>query len=315
MPCRPLSRFLAASAFLNIVYGHEAWEFLLTGACDSLRQLNGMTFRWHGRTLGGSPFWKAIGAEEYIYYDPDCDGNTDGTPRWIIDHGAPNVSAHADLDGDRKCHYFARINAPPDGNAHHPPAHGKWTMYCDSEWTTQYLILLEITSTTTTVTTTTKTVTEVENISTKFMFEGACTFKESLNHMVFELAGSLPDGSPFYRANTVELYLYHDAACDGEGPLAVPTWVLDFSHPIHSASACEHHASFDSCPGTFTRPPAVASWKMFCGELGWQDVPISLRDVSGDDPLPLGSALVVSSARALGPQTALLAFLLRLLAK
>jgi len=124
----------------------------LSGACDAKQDLNGVSFMLLGNTLSGAPYWKALHKEEFIFWDPDCDGSGDGTPRWIIDAHAPNTSASRDLDGDRRCQYHARINS---ADTTRPPESGWWTMECEGVRSEYFLVLMEVTTTTEVPTTST----------------------------------------------------------------------------------------------------------------------------------------------------------------
>eukprot|EP00445_Apocalathium_hangoei_P009864 CAMPEP_0203873546 /NCGR_PEP_ID=MMETSP0359-20131031/19806_1 /ASSEMBLY_ACC=CAM_ASM_000338 /TAXON_ID=268821 /ORGANISM="Scrippsiella Hangoei, Strain SHTV-5" /LENGTH=169 /DNA_ID=CAMNT_0050792247 /DNA_START=68 /DNA_END=573 /DNA_ORIENTATION=- len=132
-----------AASVVSATHG-EPWMFTLTGACDVEGGIDGMSFVKQGNTLSGAPYYKAMHAEKYIYYDPDCMGSTDGTARWIIDDDKPNVTRDRDLDADGACNYIARVNSQ---DISHPPTSGEWIMNCAGNYQPQFLILLEVTTT------------------------------------------------------------------------------------------------------------------------------------------------------------------------
>mmetsp|Transcript_3609 Transcript_3609/g.8231 ORF Transcript_3609/g.8231 Transcript_3609/m.8231 type:complete len:347 (+) Transcript_3609:93-1133(+) len=307
----------------------DPWMYTLTGACDAQNDVNGMTFVKQGNTLSGAPYYKALSAWRFLYYDPDCQSSQDGTPRWILDDQRPDVNKTRDLDGDGSCDYIGQLNSE---DTSHPPATGEWTMLCDGVYTTRYLILLEGTSTTTTTmakastsTTTsrkagegdateefgdvygTKTTTTTKNTKTSLMLGGACPYKAALNGLTFDVVGTAADGSPIYKARGIDEYIYHDADCDGAGNVTAARWVFDNSKPSSTATKdldgdgnCTYHASLDSAPGGTSRPPASAEWSMYCGEAsGWMSVGLTLQEVPAGDAKATHD-LVINSARRNG---------------
>lgn len=117
----------------------------LSGACDYKSTLNGMTFEYAGRTADGAPFYKAHGANEYLYHDGDCDGSGGNeAARWILDSDKPSSASRSDLDGDRKCDYHARVNSASTGTDK-PPSMATWRMYCgDDVWKDMTVTLREV---------------------------------------------------------------------------------------------------------------------------------------------------------------------------
>jgi len=291
----------------------EPWMFTLTGACDVEGGIDGMSFVKQGNTLSGAPYYKAMHAEKYIYYDPDCMTSTDGTPRWIIDDDKPDVTRDHDLDGDGMCNYIARMNS---GDTSHPPTSGEWTMNCAGNYQLQFLILLEVTTTappTTSIqalsgagttkwmpTTVTTTRAPVFHAPGSLTLSGACAYKRAMNGLTYDLAGTSADGWPFYKAKGVEEYIYHDADCDGAGPNIVSMWLLDSDKPNTTATRdldgdgkCNYHARLDSTPGKMF--PTSAAWRMYCGEAeGWISVELTLKETS--DKVLGTSNMVISSA-------------------
>lgn len=121
---------------------HRTAEVLyLKGACDYYYNLDGAAFVLQGTTVGGSPFYKAEGENYYIYFDPDCDGGSNGFARWLLDADAPRPHQPEDLDGDGACKYLARADL---GSAAEPPSSASWLMYCREGWQAQLIHLDEV---------------------------------------------------------------------------------------------------------------------------------------------------------------------------
>lgn len=81
-------------------------------------------YHQEGVTASGSPYYGSSAGENFLYFDPDCNGA--GEPaRWIISSEAPNTSAAYALAG--ACTYKARIDSvDPVG----PPERGVWVVFC-----------------------------------------------------------------------------------------------------------------------------------------------------------------------------------------
>lgn len=122
--------------------------FQLDGACPYKDFLNDLVYVLEGETLDGAPYYKALGAEEYLYHDSECDGsildNIDLPSRWVLDAQRPSPEARHDLDGDWQCDYHARLLS--SDNISRLPLTSSWTMFCGSVdgWITLPLDLREI---------------------------------------------------------------------------------------------------------------------------------------------------------------------------
>jgi len=306
---RLLAGVVAVAASVVSASQGEPWMFTLTGACDVEGGIDGMSFVKQGNTLSGAPYYKAMHAEKYIYYDPDCMTSTDGTPRWIIDDSKPDVTRDHDLDADGACNYIARVNSRETS---HPPTSGEWTMNCAGNYQLQFLILLELTTTGTLTTTmqgagtntvmTTTTRAPVFDAPRSLTLSGACAYKRAMNGLTYDLAGTTADGWPFYKAKGVDEYIYHDADCDGAGTNTVAMWVLDSSKPNTTAlydldgdGRCTYHARIESTGRKMF--PTSATWRMYCGEAaGWVSVDLILKEAS-DKSLLAGSTVISSATR------------------
>jgi len=311
---RLLAGVVAVAASVVSASHGDPWMYTLTGACNIEGGIDGMSFVKQGNTLSGAPYYKAMHAEKYIYYDPDCMTSTDGTPRWIIDDSKPDVTRDHDLDGDGMCNYIARIDSE---DTSHPPTSADWTMNCAGNYQLQFLILLEVTTTTTMAptgastpkvlpdnltTTVTSTRAPVPNAPRSLTLSGACAYKRAMNGLTYDLAGTTADGWPFYKAKGVDEYIYHDADCDGAGTNTVAMWVLDSSKPNTTAlydldgdGRCTYHARIESTGRKMF--PTSATWRMYCGEAaGWVSVDLILKEAS-DKSLLAGSTVISSATR------------------
>lgn len=287
--------------------------YTVSGACDVQGSINGLTFLKRGVTLSGAPWFQAIDSETYLYWDPDCMGSTDGTPRWIIDHDKPDVTKKSDLDNDHFCDYVGRINSD---DLRQPPVQGLWTLNCGGTWQQSYIILLEGTTTQIApaqgsgklVRTTTTMMSHLapsakEVPESSWELSGACELKNFLNGLVYDQVGTTADGRPFFKAQTLSEYIYFDRDCDGLGGAdPKPRWLLDNSRPSTTAlqdldedGECNYHARLD---GSTQRPPASATWRMYCGaaEGGWANVDLRLQEVQEAAPAPTARSAILSSA-------------------
>lgn len=140
------SNDLTMSTTPNPIVG--ASGLVLTGKfCPDKSYLNYMEFLRMGTTASGAPYYKALGLEQYIYYDPSCAGEPRGKPRWIIDADAPDTTRKSDLDGDGACNYHARVSST---DITCPPASAMWRVYCDDQWKDTWVILSARTTSSTT---------------------------------------------------------------------------------------------------------------------------------------------------------------------
>mmetsp|Transcript_38495 Transcript_38495/g.110515 ORF Transcript_38495/g.110515 Transcript_38495/m.110515 type:complete len:339 (+) Transcript_38495:44-1060(+) len=321
---RPVSRMakllsaVAATALsVASAYG-DPYMFTITGACDYHDRIDGSNFVKQGQTASGAPYYKAMHSETYIYYDPDCMASQDGTPRWIIGVVKPSTTSAHDLDGDGFCDYIGRIDSTDTSR---PPTSAEWTMHCHGTYRQQYIFLLEGTTTAQATastpapsarTTTQEAATTAPPSATSpkaLLLSGAWAWKGFMNGQTLELAGYTADGSPFYKGQTTEEYLYYDPDCDGAGTNTEARWVLDDRLPSTTAAAdldadgtCKYHARAEG-QGAGLPPPAAATWRMYCGSAGWTDVQLSLKEVSAQaagahvNPKP---DMVLSSATRTG---------------
>lgn len=106
---------------------------------------NGMQFDLAGATASGAPYYRSLELDQYIYYDPSCNGHSDTAGRWVIDVGAPDLTRGMDLDRDGACNYHARSWS---NDTFAPPRSYMWRVYCDGSWQDVWLDL-EVLPTTT----------------------------------------------------------------------------------------------------------------------------------------------------------------------
>lgn len=116
-----------------------AHTLLLKGNfCASKMFFEGMQFELAGATASGAPYYRAAELDQYVYYDPSCNGEAGATARWVIDVDAPDLIRNSDLDGDAACNYHAR--AESDDHLM-PPTAAMWRVYCDGSWQDLWLTL------------------------------------------------------------------------------------------------------------------------------------------------------------------------------
>jgi len=245
----------------------------LGGFCAFKGFLNGLTFKVKGVTASGAPYLKAIGDDQYMYYDEDCDGSGEGTARWIIDSDLPNVSRTRDLDQDGACNYHARIDS---NNTKEPPTDGDWIMFCGQGWQTQKVSSLSPEHPT-------DTTHAAPAQLTNFALSGSfCTGKEIFQGLEFDQKGITKSGAGFFKSREHEVYMYYDPSCSGASD-GKARWVVDDDEPntqrasdLDADSACDYHARVDS--DDKSSPPQAAFWRVHCDGM-WQDVWVALNSV------------------------------------
>mmetsp|Transcript_99619 Transcript_99619/g.286436 ORF Transcript_99619/g.286436 Transcript_99619/m.286436 type:complete len:492 (-) Transcript_99619:92-1567(-) len=278
-------------------------DLVFHGACASKSFLNLVRFSNVGRTYSGAPYYKGTtsdGVDQYIYWDPDCAGSSDGAARWIVGAQAPDVTRIMDLDGDGTCDYHARIDST---HKEFPPPVAFWSMRCGAPTSESTLVDLAAITTTETRTTTTSstssssqtrtsttksstttsssTATTATSTTTLVMFKlsGACKAKDFLNGLTFREEGTTVSGARYFKALEADQYLYHDVDCDG-GSNGVKRWIIDSDVPDPSVTQdldqdnkCNYHARLNT---ENTRDlPSAGTWQVWCG-LGWVDTVLHL---------------------------------------
>jgi len=153
---------------------------------------------------------------------------------------------------------------------------------------------------TTDVPSTTEEVVAMPNL----VLTGACEQNAALNGLLFSYSGRTADGSPYYKAQDTEEYIYFDSDCDGEeGDSNVARWVLDDSAPSTTSMSdldedqeCNYLARFDA-PSSSGGPPSSGTWDMYCATCGWVKVQLTLaEDLSQADDVLIAAARGVPSA-------------------
>jgi len=124
--------------------------------CKQKEYMNNLQFEYQGVTANGSPYYKSVTSDEYIYYDPHCSGDVSGSARWVLDTDRPSLEALSDLDGDGNCSYDARAKSK-DTSA--PPKGSMWKVDCGGVWKDMWVALVRLPTTTTSVTATSTTAT------------------------------------------------------------------------------------------------------------------------------------------------------------
>lgn len=240
----------------------------LTGACTFKDFLNGLVFRQEGFTTNGSPWFKAVGAEQYIYYDLDCNGGSNGVARWILDADRPNPGLTQDLDQDFACNYHARLDSD---NVQRFPLTASWSMFCGVAWTSTVLTFAQQGNASSYPLTTTIPLSQAQGFTVAGKF---CPEKDYINDLVFLKLGTTMGGSPYYKATTLNQYIYFDRNCSGRSNVAA-RWVFDVDQPsrmlpydLDNDGNCNYLARVWS--NTSSAPPQAAMWRVFC-DSAWQD--------------------------------------------
>lgn len=250
----------------------------LGGVCAYKGFLDGLTFVSEGLTASGAPYFKAIGAEQYIYHDADCGGAGNSTARWVIDSDAPNASVLTDLDQDGACNYHARIESDL---ADVPPSEGNWSVFCGEAWESHELTLEVVDA----------DVTQNESLSSGFKLAGEfCGGKEIFEGLVFDLAGATRGGAPFFASREHGKYMYYDPSCSGARN-GKARWVIDDDAPdtetkrdLDGDGACDYHARADSDDAK--SPPEAAMWHFLCDDGTWKDTLITLETMPPPEATP-----------------------------
>jgi len=283
---------VAAASSVSADYG-VGWKYTITGFCGENGALNGVDFVYQGNTVTGAPFYKANTTSIYLYHDPDCLSNGEGNAFWLIDVHQPRKDVASNLDGDGLCDAIARI---PSWDSSHPPVAGQWTMNCGRVFKSQSLELVEFKSAAPMSSSSTMQARgnrTAEGQAThgavvpNLILTGVCHQYEGLNGLTFQYMGDAKDGSPLYKAQGVEEYLYFDTDCDASGNSTGGRWILDDSRPssstledLDSDKACHYHARIGASSG-LGGPPSSGSWSMYCGSQGWITLKLSFKQVRG----------------------------------
>jgi len=164
-----------------------------TKSCQQKEYMNNLQFEYQGVTASGSPYYKSVSSDEYMYYDPHCSGNVSGSARWVLDSDSPSLTALSDLDGDGNCSYDGRAKSL-DTSA--PPKGSMWKMDCGGVWKDMWLALVRLPTTTTSVTATSTTVTTTKATTTApgkapVMRNGAAGPQHHLAFLLLVLLGLL----------------------------------------------------------------------------------------------------------------------------
>lgn len=253
---------------------------LLQGACVAKSFLNGLVFREVGTTASGTRYYEAKTREPgvyfYMYHDPDCNGGSDGSGRWVIDNDKPSTSKLEDLDGDEDCEYLARLNS--DG-ADRPPETSTWRMYCNGGWEDKVLSLVDM-SPKAVASRTPKTTAKPE-LASALLLNGLCDHLGYLNKVPFQMQGTTESGAPYYKARKGEFYIYYDPDCDG-GPVGQARWILDSDQPsltrttdLDNDRDCKYLARIDADADSFILPKSNATWLVYC-KSGWVEQNLTL---------------------------------------
>jgi len=260
-------------------------KFTLYGACESKEFLEGLEFAEQGATATGAPYFKTRavegGSEYYIYYDPDCSASGDGIPNWIIDDSAPDTNVLSDLDGDKQCEYFARLDSSslPAFGKTRPPEIATWRMHCKGNFPDSLPYWQD---TVLTLSDRPRQTTIAPSVPDAIQLSGACDYFGFLNDFVFNRHGATQGGAPYYKAAVGHYFIYFDPSCD-DAPNGKARWILDSNEPkldrlndLDDDGHCQYFARVDSTDSS--KPPARAEWLMYCGD-AWQERFLNLKGV------------------------------------
>jgi len=278
----------------------------LGGVCAFKSFLNGLTFKTKGVTASGAPYFKAVEADQYIYFDADCDNDGDSVARWVLDSDAPNTSVAVDLDQDGACNYHARIDS---NDTTQPPMGGLWTVFCGDTWEAQN-VSLELNSSSAanvsnlTSNATTAAPTTLPPLANFALSGHLCAGKELFEGLQFDAVATSNSSAPVFRSREHGQYMYWDPSCGGT-PDGKARWIIDDDKPkldvksdLDGDGACDYHARLDS--GDISSPPEEAMWRFHCNDT-WQDIWITLNRIS---PPPATEAPPATSGEPSSPTTA-----------
>jgi len=243
----------------------------LTGVCPYKDFLEGLTFVEQGYTASGARYFASVEAEQYIYYDYDCNGGGNGKKRWIIDENNPDPTVVEDLDQDGGCNYHARYDSD---DTYAPARAGVWQVWCGVEWT-DIVLHLDLLSNYTYD----DGMDQSNDLKLRGYFAKTCQKKEYLNNLQFEFQGVTANGAPYYKSLTSPVYMYYDAHCAGDLSGSA-RWIIDDDRPSLSApydldgdGNCSYIARAKSLD--FSKPPKGSMWKIDCGGV-WKDLWVAL---------------------------------------
>jgi len=278
---------------------------LQKGSCKPF--LNGLIFNMEGRTANGSPYYKTNQYDYYMYYDRSCSKATDGQARWIIDDSKPRTDSHTDLDNDNNCIGHAHLSSV---EVYRPPLKATWSMQChlgnDLPWTAVELEFVELVPLD--PTTTTPAVTTTERGPTYLLhLDGACAYQNYLNDMVFQKEGMTVGGSPYYKSQIYNYYIYYDPNCGAGTEIKDARWIIDNNRPdptkredLDNDKDCDYQARLNS-QDSF-QPPGSGTWRMRCStdpKADWSDHVLTFT--------PLAETKTTTTVTTLAPTTTTLA--------
>jgi len=119
--------------------------------CGSCMEGVDANFSFAGGTMSGAAYYKSPN-DLYLYFDPDCGGQGEKPPGWILDVDEPSTKAASDLDSDGICNFLAYT---PGTACSLPDKRQLWEMFCDGAWHSGVALTLGGTCETTTSSTTT----------------------------------------------------------------------------------------------------------------------------------------------------------------
>jgi len=136
-----------------------------------------------------------------------------------------------------------------------------------------------------------------------FQLFGVCDDRSYLDAAVFDRVGMTANGSPFFKAQGQEAYIYYDANCAGlvDGKEKA-RWILDDSRPdttrmmdLDGDGNCNYTARVNWDDGS--RPPYTQEWLMMCGGK-WASVHLAFQLITTTSTTLTSTSTTVTSTTA-----------------
>jgi hypothetical protein len=131
---------------------------------------------------------------------------------------------------------------------------------------------------------TNSTTTITTNRANVLTTSGFCSEKEHCNGD-WNLQGTTANGSPYYKRQGVNIYMYYDECCDGSGTCAVGRWICDASVPdvakvrdLDNDAKCTYNGRLST--NIKSEVPSGGSWKVHCKDWTYNIVTVQSQGSS-----------------------------------
>eukprot|EP00964_Phaeocystis_antarctica_P154485 scaffold123204_cov60-Phaeocystis_antarctica.AAC.1 len=101
--------------------------------------------------------------------------------------------------------------------------------------------------------------------------------------LTYAMQGTTASGAPYYKADSVDYWLYWDPDCGGSGGTA--RWILDSEAPSTTAASdldgdgsCNYWARID-LDDLSSPPQGLAVWRAYCSS-GWTDTDVTINQLA-----------------------------------